>query len=140
MTSGNFELLDQRALEFIKTRSLLLAKSINKTTLDALRKILSDGFAQGDSIQTLTGKLEGYFKESEKWRAEMVARSEVITASNKGANDRYQSEGVKEIEWLASPQSCPECAELDGQVFPIDSGPRPAYHPNCTCTILARVD
>jgi SPP1 gp7 family putative phage head morphogenesis protein len=114
-----------------------LAKSINKTTIDALRKILSDGFAQGDSIQTLTGKLEGFFKESEKWRAEQIARTEVQTAANFGAVERYKSEGITEFEWLASPNSCEECLPLDGKRFPIDSGEQPPLHNNCTCGILA---
>jgi SPP1 gp7 family putative phage head morphogenesis protein len=140
MTSGNFNLLDYRALQFIQTRSLLLAKSINKTTLDSLRVILADGFEKGESIKVLSKRIEGYFSENEKYRADMTARTEVITASNQGANDRYQAENVKEVEWLSSPDSCAECLELDGQIFPIDSGPRPCLHPNCSCGILPVIE
>jgi SPP1 gp7 family putative phage head morphogenesis protein len=130
-------LLDPKALAWIQSRSLLLAKEINKTTLDALRTLLSEGFERGDSIQTLTSTIEGYFKESEKYRAERIARTEVLTANNQGAVDRYKNEGIKEFEWLASPDSCEECLPLDGKIFPIDSGEQPPLHPNCTCGILS---
>lgn len=129
-------LIDENALEWIDERALLLAKEINKTTLEALKKILSDGFARGDSIKQITNSLSEYFPLNEKWRAERIARNEVITASNRGANDRYQKEGIQQVEWLASPGACPECSMLDGKIFPIDSGERPALHPNCVCTIL----
>jgi SPP1 gp7 family putative phage head morphogenesis protein len=134
MTMPN--LLDPKALAWIKSRSLLLAKEINKTTLDALRTLLSEGFERGDSIQTLTNSIEGYFSENEKFRAERIARTETLTASNKGAVDRYQSEGIEEFEWLASPDSCEECTPLDGKIFPVDSGDQPPLHIQCRCSIL----
>ncbi len=133
-------LIDTRAQDWINSRSLLLAKSINKTTIDALRKILSDGFAQGDSIQTLTGKLEGFFKESEKWRAEQIARTEVISANSQGTLDRYKSENVEKSIWLANPMSCEECLEEDGKEYSIEEaqGMIPK-HPNCSCAWLSLI-
>ncbi len=132
--------LDSYALEWIKLRSLTLAKSINKTTLEALRNELSLGFEAGESIQQLTKRIEEYFTENATVRAEMVSRTEVITASSQGANDRYQKEGVDKIEWYSAPDSCDECAALDGNIYPINEGPRPALHPFCRCTILPYLD
>jgi len=132
--------LDNYALDWIKLRSLTLAKSINKTTMEALRNELALGFEAGESIQQLTKRIEGYFTENAKTRAEMVSRTEVITASNRGANDRYQKEGIDKIEWFAAPDSCEECAVLDGNIYPINEGPRPALHPRCRCTILPILD
>ncbi len=127
-------LFDPIALEWIKTRSLLLAKEINKTTLDALRSLLSEGFERGDSISQLTNSIEGYFKESEKYRAEMISRTEVSQAANQGALQRYQDEGFKKVEWLASPNSCEECLPEDGKVYELsESYGMIPKHPNCTC-------
>jgi len=134
--SKSVKQLDNYALDWIKLRSLTLAKSINKTTLEALRKELSLGFEAGESIQQLTKRIEGYFTENAKTRAEMVSRTEVITASSKGANDRYQKEGITQIEWYSAPDSCPECDALNGNIYPINEGPRPALHPRCRCSIL----
>jgi len=128
--------LDSFALDWIKLRSLTLAKSINKTTMEALRAELALGFEAGESIPQISKRVEGYFTENAKYRADTIARTEVITASNRGANDRYQKEGVDKIEWYAAPGSCPECNALNGNIYPINEGPRPALHPRCRCTIL----
>jgi len=131
------DLLDESARTWIAERSLLLAKSINKTTMEAIRNELALGFEAGESIPQISKRIESYFTDNAKYRANMVSRTEVVTASNRGANDRYRKEGVKEVEWLASPDACAECASLDGAIFPIDSGPRPSLHPHCRCKILS---
>jgi SPP1 gp7 family putative phage head morphogenesis protein len=127
--------LDSRALEWIQTHSLLLAREINKTTLEALRKILSDGFANGDSIDQITKAISDYFPTNEKWRAERISRTEIIRASNEGALQRYESEGFNKSEFLASPDACEECQPLNGQIYPTKEahGIIPV-HPNCRCT------
>src|SRR3990167_411867 len=93
--------MDEFARTWILTRSLTLAKSINKTTLGALRRELSLGFEAGESIQQLTKRIEGYFEGNAKYRAEMVSRSEVIAASNEGALHRFELEGVDKSEFMA---------------------------------------
>jgi len=132
------DLMDEAARTWIAERSLLLAKSINKTTLEALRGQLAAGMEAGESIAQITKRLEGYFIENAKRRAELISRTEVITASNQAANNRYAHEGVEKVEWLTSRDGvvCPECDPLDGQEYPIKEGPRPSLHPNCRCTIL----
>jgi len=129
--------LDQYALDWIKLRSLTLAKSINMTTMDAIRKALADGFAEGESIQQLTKRIEGYFTENTKYRAEMVARTEVISASNEGALHRYELEGIEKSEWYAAPDSCEVCQVEDGKILLTSEShgliPR---HVNCRCVWL----
>ena len=131
--------LDQYALEWIKLRSLTLARSINKTTLEALRKELSLGFEAGESIQQLTKRIEGYFTENAKYRAEMVSRTEVISAYNEGHLHRYELEGVDKSEFYASVGACEECLPYDGQVYPTKEahGIIPV-HPNCRCRWFGR--
>jgi len=87
-----FELLDPQALEWIQTRSLKLATEINKTTMSDLKRVLSAGFERGDSIQQMTQNISGYF-DGAKYRAERVARTETIAASNEGTLRRYEKEG-----------------------------------------------
>ena len=130
--------LDSFALEWIKLRSLTLAKSINKTTLEALRKELSLGFEAGESIQQLTKRIEGYFIENAKYRAEMVSRTEVISAFNEGHLHRYETEGVEKSEFFAAPDACEECLPLDGQIYPTkESHGIIPVHPNCRCRWFA---
>jgi len=128
--------LDSFALDWIKLRSLTLAKSINKTTLEALRNELSLGFEAGESIQQLTKRIESYFTENAKKRAEMVSRTETIAASNEGALHRYELEGVGKSEFYPSPDACEECLPLAGEYITKDSHNMIPVHPNCRCTFL----
>ncbi len=133
--------IDEFARTWILQRSLTLAKSINLTTMEALRRELALGFEAGESIQQLTKRIEGYFTENAKYRAEMVSRTEVISASNEGAIHRYELSGIGRVEWLANPASCTECLAEDGQVYDIaDSHGRIPKHPNCTCTWIASLE
>ena len=130
--------LDEQALDWIKLRSLTLAKSINKTTLEALRRELSLGFEAGESIQQLTKRIEGYFEGNAKARAELVSRTEVISAYNEGHLHRYELEGIDKSEWYSAPDSCPECAAEDGNIYITkDSHGLIPKHPNCRCRWFA---
>jgi len=126
--------LDEFAEGWIAERSLTLAKSINKTTLEALRHELSLGFEAGESIQQLTKRIEGYFEGNARMRAEMVSRTEVISAYNEGHLHRYELEGIDKSEFYASVGACEECLSYDGEVFITKEahGIIPV-HVNCRC-------
>ncbi len=137
-----FDLLSHEALEWITNRSLSLAKMVNGTTKEQLRAILAAEFAKGSSIAQITSLIKGFYKDGYEKRAPMVARTEVITASNQGANALYKAEGVQKIQWYTAldERTCEECNALHRETFPIDDGPRPALHVNCRCTITAYLD
>lgn len=127
--------LDEFARTWILGRSLTLAKSINATTLDALRATLAEGFAEGEGIRKLTQRIEGYFTENAKSRAEMISRTEVSSAANEGTLHRYELSGIEKSEWLANPASCEECLANDGQEYiTANSHGLIPLHPHCTCT------
>ena len=133
--------LDSYALDWIKLRSLTLAKSINKTTLEALRNELALGFEAGESIQQLTKRIEGYFADNAKTRAELVSRTEVISASNEGALHRFELEGVDKSEFFIAPDACEECIPYDGKIYPTKEahGIIP-IHVNCRCVFLPVIE
>jgi len=128
--------LDSFALDWIKLRSLTLAKSINKTTLEALRNELALGFTAGESTQQLTKRIEGYFTDKAKVRAEMVSRTEIIAASNEGALHRYELEGVGKSEFYPSPDACNECLPLAGEYPTKEMHGMIPVHSNCRCVVL----
>ena len=134
--------LDQFALEWIKLRSLTLAKSINKTTLEALRTQLALGFEAGESIQQLTKRIEGYFTENAKTRAETISRTEVIAASNEAALHRYEKENVEKSEFYPSPDACGVCLGIaqDPIYATKESHGIIPVHPNCRCKWLPVVE
>ncbi len=133
--------LDNYALDWVKLRSLTLARSINKTTMEALRNELALGFEVGESIPQLTRRIEGYFTENAKYRAEMVSRSEVIASANEGALHRFELEGIGKSEFMAAPDACEVCLPLDGKVYPTqDSHGIIPLHPFCRCVWLPYLD
>ncbi len=129
--------LDDFAKTWILQRSLTLAKSINMTTLEALRHELAIGYEQGESIQQLTKRIEGYFEDNARMRAERISRTEVISASNEGALHRYELEGVTKSEFFAAPDACEKCSPLDGEIYNTNEahGVIPV-HVSCRCVFL----
>lgn len=134
--------LDNYALDWIKLRSLTLAKSINLTTMEALRRELALGFEAGESIQQLTKRIEGYFTDNAKYRAEMVSRTEIIAASNEGTLHRYELENIEKSEFYPSPDACSVCLEIaqDPIYITKDSHGIIPVHPNCRCKWLPVVE
>lgn len=131
--------LSEEALEWISTRSLELAKMVNNTTKEELRILLAQGFESGDSIAQIKASISTYYEGCKKGRALMVARTETVAASNEGALQRYEADGLDEVEWLTAKDDrlCEECEPYDGEVFSTaeSHGMMPA-HPNCRCVWL----
>jgi len=127
------DLTDEAARNWIAERSLLLAKNINATTMEAIRNELALGFEAGESITQLSKRIEGYFTDKATIRAKMISRTETIAASNEGALHRYEVEGVSKSEFYPSPDACAECLPLAGEYITKDSHGMIPVHPNCRC-------
>lgn len=153
MSTSETKQLDEFARMWILNRSLTLAKSINATTMDAIRKVLAEGFEAGESMPQLSKRIEGYFTENAKYRSEMISRTEVVAASNRGAIDRYAKEGIEQKEWFAAMDERTRDTHLaaNGQIVGINEdfkvgadsmpgpgqGSDPAENVNCRCVVLA---
>lgn len=124
--------------------------AIDETTREMLRDTLSMGISAGLDIDDLRRLLEDDYAFSPE-RADMIARTEVITAHNQGALSGYQQ--AKEAglhvmkEWIVAEDelTCDECLdnadagpiELD-DVFP-SGDDAPSAHPNCRCSLVSVV-
>jgi hypothetical protein len=67
---------------------------------------------------------------------ERLARSELTMATEEAKLDEWEAWDVKEVEFIASPDSCPICEAVAG-VYPIGQCPMPVRdtHPRCRCSI-----
>ena len=88
-------------LKWIKAQERTHSKYVNDTTADAIDKILSDLRAEGASIPDMVRATKEYFGGI-GYRAERVARTEVISVNNMAAQNTYEENGVKEHEWLST--------------------------------------
>jgi hypothetical protein len=156
-----FDIENPRVTAFIERRKFKFAFDTNKTTMEALRKAFDASISAGEGIPAMTNRVNEVFNFAKKHRAERIARSEVIRASNFGAEQAYiQSGVVKEKEWLVSKDDrlCPYCEPMSGkrvalgmvffqqgdvlhdenQTLRLDYEDihHPPLHPHCRCTLV----
>lgn len=152
--------------KFLTTEALKFISTINEETTEQLRGELSDGVGKGEGIPQLKARVEKVFDDAQGYRAERIARTEVIRATNFATEEAYkQSEVVEAKEWLTSKDErlCPFCAPQDGKIIGLsetffDKGDvvsgvteegksvsltigvsnvsSPPLHPNCRCTLI----
>ena len=153
-------LIDERVKEYIRDRIERLADLMNTATISLLEESIADGIKEGESLAKLKQRVRDIYTEASEIRAERIARTESLAASNEGALEAYrQSPLVNAKEWSANPGACEFCAKLDGKVVGLnedfaakgtkvpgeeegelvvsyeDIG-HPPLHPNCRCALL----
>lgn len=100
---AGFDVTNKRAADFIKDRSVFYSKELNGTTRKALRKTLREGFLEGETIPKLAKRVRDVYDIADKSRSTMIARTEIIGASNFGnLEGMKQSKIVKKKEWITS--------------------------------------
>lgn len=120
--------------------------------IEAIKNSLSQSMIQGESMTQARNRLikelgvkpgqNKGFKGS-AWHMMLIARTEIMRASNLGALTIYEQnqDVLSGWEWVATldERTCPICGGLDGQVFRWGSRqaqPPSGSHPGCRCTIV----
>lgn len=138
------EFLDPVAMEWISNRSLSLAKMVNGTTKEQLRKALAEGYLAGEGADQMAERIKDFYRNGYEIRAPMVARTEVIAASAEADIKGYRDTGIKMLEFYPAldERSCNECLALvDGNPYPVgETRGIIAVHPNCRCIWLPIVE
>lgn len=108
-----------------------------------LRDAIRIGFVEGETIDQMVRRVRGtraqQYKdgilETSRRSAERIVRTAVNHTANVARNATYaaNSEVIKGVRWVSTLDTRTSliCADRDGDVYPIDSGPRPPAHPNC---------
>lgn len=115
-------------------------KGIADTVREKAQSILAQGMERGDSLQTIAKQLAVELGNDSENRAKLIARSETADAYSAGSMASYKEANVERKKWLASANSCDDCAGADGEVVGIDEpfsngAMRPPLHPACTCAV-----
>jgi len=158
-----FDGADPNAIEWLAANSKNAAWSVTNTVHARLKKALMDAVEAGESIPKIRKRVEEIFENISKVRAEMIARTETLKATNRGVWLGMRQSGVVEgKQWMAAmdKRTCAECAEMDGATMPLDdpffelgeshtfkSGKTMVFdyeeiqhcpmHPDCRCTLMA---
>ena len=98
--------VQQIAERYARARSSeLLAEggrySVSATTREAVREMVADTIAKGDSLQTLQKKLRESFAFG-RGRAETIARTETSRALGKASMQSFESRGVEGKRWITA--------------------------------------
>ena len=159
---GGFDLATKTVQEFLKTRVFKFSFEVNEETNRLLAETLKVGVAEGEGVPQLRKRVEGLFNDMEQFRAERIARSEVIRASNFATTEAYHQSGVVDsVEWLSTEDgnACEWCDSINGKTISLgetffakgdtfegkDGGKLdlnyesinfPPLHPNCRCTVV----
>ncbi len=133
--------LNRRALEWLLTRMTWVAEQTTEETATLLANALAEGFKLGESTDKIAKRVQQVFDNCSDVRAQRIARTEIITASNQGAIEGYEEAGVKQVEFYAAldERTCDICMSLHEQLFNIEDSYNlitGATHPSCRCVLL----
>lgn len=153
----SFDIQDPKVIEFMASQGANQVVGINRTTRRILRKTLTEGLEEGESIGQLTRRVKDTFAQASGRRALVIARTESVRALNVGQVAATKQAGFEGKQWLSTRD--PKVREthavgtgMDGQIVPVDgmfvspsgaAGPHPgamstaAESVNCRCTILS---
>lgn len=150
----DFDLTDPNVKNWINSKAFNFANEINLTTEDALRRELSEAIRLGETLSEVEDRVAHVFDVARGSRTAMIARTEVISASNAGALESYKQSGlVKSVEWISSRDNkVREEHQIDGEQvdigakfsnglkYPGDPEGEPGNVINCRCTIAPIVE
>jgi SPP1 gp7 family putative phage head morphogenesis protein len=133
-------LVSEEALKWLKTRMGWAAAEIGDTLERDLEAELETGFKNGESITQVAARIDEFF--ADPVRANRIARTEIISASNFGAVEGYKEVGVEKVEFYTAmdERTCELCDTYHEQIFGIGEGMTPPLHPNCRCVLLPVVE
>lgn len=98
-----------------------------------VRSQVNLGIVQGESIPLITQRLRNVTNTTKR-NAETIVRTATTHVTTQANEETYkENDIVKGVKYIATLDSRTTliCASLDGQVFPVDDGPRPPQHHQC---------
>jgi SPP1 gp7 family putative phage head morphogenesis protein len=133
--------VDKAALDMLEMRNLASLMGVSDDTEKRIKQEVMSGMLAGEGATDIAKRIDEAVDLGIA-RAETVARTEVMTAFAKAAEERYKAHGVAQVEWLAAydERVCDSCGPLMGQKFPIDDHPECPLHPNCRCVLLPVIE
>jgi len=138
-----------------KGQGLTLKPFLETFTNDQINLIngrVAQGFVEGQTnaeiINSIRGTKGANFKDGVFSVIDRNAQITVRTAIQNAANAARQEvwtendDIIQGIEWVSTldDRTTEECQSLDGQIFPVDSGPRPPAHYGCRSSTAPVLD
>ncbi|MDD5304939.1 MAG: phage portal protein [Elusimicrobia bacterium] len=123
-------LAPQGAITHVLTRGAARVTKINDTTRQAIADIVAQAI-EDDLSPAEAGDLVAEWAGFDSYRAEMIARTEMMDAYKAAALGSYDEIGVQYVRAIDGTGD-EECAARNGQIFPLDEADTTEDHPNGT--------
>lgn len=157
--SGELLTISPEIRRDVEQNILKISGVYNADTIKQLEKTLTEGQTQGESLVKLKKRVESVYSDARGYRAERIARTETLKASNTTAELVYKQNGFSKVEWFINPGACEFCQTFSGRTKTIGSSYSkvgdvvtgtdgaqmsidyadvdvPPLHPNCTCSLV----
>jgi SPP1 gp7 family putative phage head morphogenesis protein len=154
MAANVFQLIDTQALNFLVNFNIQLAGDVSRELADGINKTIQLGIASGKGAPDIVRDLGSIIKDKDAFRRAgktvfktaqtrmtLIARTETIRAHNQGQIKFYHTVGVEKAVWQTAEdeRTCPECAPLDGKVYPLDKLPTLPIHAGGRCYTIPEI-
>lgn len=139
----------QRLSNYFSDLNFSITPKITQETNDKLRTIFTEASDEGQGVGEIKTNVRQLFEDMAGYRAERIARTEIIRGSNYATEQAWIESGVVESkEWLATNDERvdQDCLDLNGKVVSLgkrgtfssagETVERPPLHVNCRCTLV----
>lgn len=106
----------------IEKRNKFFAKEINRTTFDTLKRQFAEANDNNESRDQLVKRIRGVYGDISKGRANTIARTETLVASQTGKMAGYKQANLDIKIWVAVQDEATRDSHssIDGEEVPID--------------------
>lgn len=153
-TGWAFDKTNPAAVKWIKDHAADTINGISNTTREDIKDLVEAAFTEQYDVDELADKIADLIGDDA--RAETIARTETMRASNEGQSQAWDQAvevgiltGDEKQVWIVTPDDrlCPICEPMDGETAPLDGSfnvdgddiDGPPAHPNCRCTVALEV-
>lgn len=115
-------------------------RQFGRAKTNNILRAVSDGITQGQTNQQIRSGVNAVTSQLATRHADTLVRTIVnhVSTGSRDALYKKNRDIIKEVRWssVLDGRTSEICQSLDGNVYPIDSGPRPPAHPNCRSTVV----
>lgn len=113
-----FNVNNDNVRKYIGRRLERFSQEVSGTTFDEIKAILREGYTEGQSTATMIETLRGKFDAWEKYRAPLIARTEIVPAMNKSemlAAKQANVSGLIFKSWITARDGVVRDTHLDAE-------------------------
>lgn len=127
-------------------------KDIGASDMARITQALQLGMVEGETVDQMIQRLAGTranqyadgILSGTRANIETIVRTAINHTSNAARETLWQenSDFIQALRWTSTldGRTSPVCRARDGNIYPVDSGPRPPAHPNCRSIMVAVLD